>query len=211
MALGGGCEFSMHATGVVAAFETYIGLVEAGVGLLPAGGGLKEIARRTAAESFGHDLYPMLEHYFKKVAMASVAGSAKEAMDWGFLKANTDVVFNEHELLHVAKAKVQFLHQKGHVAPAEEQTIRVGGAPAIANMEMILANMIEGHMISPHDYEIAKRIAIVMSGGYVDADSLVTEQYLLDLERKYFMELIQMPKTLARIEHTLKTGKPLRN
>lgn len=211
MTLGGGCEFSMHATGVVAAFETYIGLVEAGVGLLPAGGGLKEIARRTAAESFGHDLYPMLEHYFKKVAMASVAGSAKEAMDWGFLKANTDVVFNEHELLHVAKAKVNFLHEKGHVAPAEESTIRVGGAPAIANMEMILANMLEGHMISPHDYEIAKRIAIVMSGGYVDADSLVTEQYLLDLERQYFMELIQMPKTLARIEHTLKTGKPLRN
>ena len=211
MALGGGCEFSMSATSVVAAFETYIGLVEAGVGLLPAGGGLKEIARRTANESFGKDLYPMLEHYFKKVAMAAVAGSALEAKQIGFLKPCTDIVFNPHEILHVAKAKVNYLHDKGYAAPANEQNIRVAGEPAIANMEMILANMIEGNMISMHDYEIAKRIAIVMAGGYVDSDSLVTEQYLLDLERKYFMELIQMPKTLARIEHTLTTGKPLRN
>lgn len=211
MALGGGCEFSMSATAVVAAFETYIGLVEAGVGLLPAGGGLKEIARRTAAESFGKDLYPMLEHYFKKVAMAAVAGSASEAKEIGFLKANTEVVMNAKEILHVAKAKVNYLHDRGYVPPANEQKIRVAGEPAIANMEMILSNMIEGNMISEHDYEIAKRIAIVIAGGYVDSDSLVTEQYLLDLERKYFMELIQMPKTLARIEHTLKTGKPLRN
>jgi 3-hydroxyacyl-CoA dehydrogenase len=211
MALGGGCEFSMSCTSVVAAFETYIGLVEAGVGLLPAGGGLKEIARRTAKESFGNDLYPMLEHYFKKVAMAAVAGSALEAKEIGFLKADTEVVFNPHEILCVAKAKVNYLHDRGYVPPANEQNIRVAGEPGIANMEMILANMIEGNMISEHDYEIAKRIAIVMCGGYVDAGSLVNEQYLLDLERKYFMELIQMPKTLARIEHTLKTGKPLRN
>ena len=211
MALGGGCEFSMNATSVVAAFETYIGLVEAGVGLLPAGGGLKEIARRTANESFGKDLYPMLEHYFKSVAMAAVAGSALEAKEIGFLKADTEVVMNAKEILHVAKAKVNYLHDKGYVPPANEQSIRVAGEPAIANMEMMLANMIEGNMISSHDYEIAKRIAIVIAGGYVDSDSLVTEQYLLDLERKYFMELIQMPKTLARIEHTLTTGKPLRN
>lgn len=211
MALGGGCEFSMNATSVVAAFETYIGLVEAGVGLLPAGGGLKEIARRTAKESFGKDLFPMLEHYFKKVAMAAVAGSALEAKEIGFLKADTEVVMNAKEILYVAKAKINYLHDKGYVPPANEQSIRVAGEPAIANMEMMLANMIEGNMISEHDYEIAKRIAIVIAGGYVDSDSLVTEQYLLDLERKYFMELIQMPKTLARIEHTLKTGKPLRN
>jgi len=211
MALGGGCEFSMSCTAVVAAFETYIGLVEAGVGLLPAGGGLKEIARRTAAETFGKDLYPMLEHYFKKVAMAAVAGSALDAKEIGFLKGNTEVVMNPNEILYVAKAKVNYLHEKGYVPPANEQNIRVAGEPAIANMQMILANMKEGNMISEHDYEIAKRIAIVISGGYVDAGSLVTEQYLLDLERKYFMELIQMPKTLARIEHTLTTGKPLRN
>ncbi|MGJ8664176.1 MAG: 3-hydroxyacyl-CoA dehydrogenase/enoyl-CoA hydratase family protein, partial [Marinicella sp.] len=178
MALGGGCEFSMSATSVVAAFETYIGLVEAGVGLLPAGGGLKEIARRTAKESFGKDLYPMLEHYFKKVAMAAVAGSAAEAKEIGFLKADTEVVMNAKEILHVAKAKVNYLHEKGYVAPANEQTIRVAGEPAIANMEMILANMAEGNMVSEHDYQIAKRIAIVIAGGYVDADSLVTEQYL---------------------------------
>ena len=169
MALGGGCEFSMSCTSVVAAFETYIGLVEAGVGLLPAGGGLKEIARRTANESFGKDLYPMLEHYFKKVAMAAVAGSALEAKEIGFLKADTEVVFNPHEILYVAKAKVNYLHDRGYVAPANEQSIRVAGEPGIANMEMILANMIEGNMISEHDYEIAKRIAIVMCGGYVDS------------------------------------------
>lgn len=211
MALGGGCEFSMSCTSVVAAFETYIGLVEAGVGLLPAGGGLKEIARRTAKESFGSDLYPMLEHYFKKVAMAAVAGSALEAKEIGFLRADTEVVFNPHEILYVAKAKVNYLHDRGYVPPANEENIRVAGEPGIANMEMILANMLEGNMVSEHDCEIARRIAIVMCGGYVDADSVVNEQYLLDLERKYFMELIQMPKTLARIEHTLKTGKPLRN
>ncbi|WP_223787895.1 3-hydroxyacyl-CoA dehydrogenase/enoyl-CoA hydratase family protein [Marinicella meishanensis] len=211
MALGGGCEFSMSCTSVVAAFETYIGLVEAGVGLLPAGGGLKEIARRCAQESFGPDLYPMLEHYFKKVAMAAVAGSALEAKEIGFLRADTEVVFNPHEILYVAKAKVNYLHDRGYVPPANEQHIRVAGEPGIANMEMILANMLEGNMVSEHDCEIARRIAIVMCGGYVDAGSLVNEQYLLDLERKYFMELIQMPKTLARIEHTLKTGKPLRN
>ncbi|MCF6300532.1 MAG: 3-hydroxyacyl-CoA dehydrogenase/enoyl-CoA hydratase family protein [Proteobacteria bacterium] len=211
LTLGGGCEFSLNATSVVAAFETYIGLVEAGVGLLPAGGGLKEIARRSAKESFGKDLYPMLDHYFQKVAMASVASSALEAKSWGYFKADTEIVFNPHELLFVAKAKVNYLHEKGYLPPAEEKNIRVAGRAAIANMEMMLTNMIEGRMISEHDYEIAKRIAIVISGGHVDSNSLVTEQYLLDLERKYFMELIQMPKTLQRIEHTLKTGKPLRN
>lgn len=211
MVLGGGCEFSMHASSVVAAFESYIGLVEAGVGLLPAGGGLKEIVRRTAQESFGKDLYPMLEHFFKKVAMAQVAGNATEAKNWGLLKNCTDIVFNANEILYVAKAKVNYLQQKGYTPPAEETTIRVAGSPAIANMEMLLANMLEGHMISPHDYQIGKRIATVLAGGAVDADNLVSEQYLLDLERKYFMELIQMPKTLARIEHTLTTGKPLRN
>ena len=211
MVLGGGCEFSMHADAVVAAFESYIGLVEAGVGLLPAGGGLKEIARRTANDTFGKDLYPMLEHYFKTVAMAKVAGSATEARDIGFLDSQSEVVFNPHEILYVAKAKAKYLADKGYRPPVEDQHIPVAGAPAIANMEMLLANMLEGHMISTHDYAIAKRIAIVLAGGYVEAGSLVSEQYLLDLERHYFIELIQMPKTLQRIEHTLKTGKPLRN
>jgi len=211
MVLGGGCEFSMHADAVVAAFESYIGLVEAGVGLLPAGGGLKEIARRTAKDTFGNDLYPMLEHYFKAVAMAKVSGSAAEAQDIGFLDSHSEVVFNAHEILFVAKAKANYLADKGYRPPVQEQAIKVAGAPAIANMEMLLANMLEGHMISEHDYEIAKRIAIVLAGGYVEAGSQVSEQYLLDLERHYFIELIQMPKTLQRIEHTLKTGKPLRN
>lgn len=211
MVLGGGCEFSMHADAVVAAFESYIGLVEAGVGLLPAGGGLKEIARRTANDTFGKDLYPMLEHYFKTVAMAKVAGSATEARDIGFLDSQSEVVFNPHEILYVAKVKAKYLADKGYRPPVEDQHIPVAGAPAIANMEMLLANMLEGHMISTHDYAIAKRIAIVLAGGYVEAGSLVSEQYLLDLERHYFIELIQMPKTLQRIEHTLKTGKPLRN
>ncbi len=211
MALGGGCEFSMNATSVVAAFESYIGLVEAGVGLLPAGGGLKEIARRTSEDFETGDLYPQIEHFFKLVAMAQVAGSALEAKKWKLLKPCTDIVFNSHEVLYVAKEKVKWLHAKGYRAPAEDHNIRVCGQAGIANMKMILANMMAGRMMSPHDYEIAVRIATVIAGGDVDSNSLVSEQYLLVLERKLFIELIQMPKTLARIEHTLKTGKPLRN
>lgn len=211
MTLGGGCEFSMNASSVVTAFESYIGLVEAGVGLLPAGGGLKEIARRVSESHETGDLYPDIEHFFKLVAMAQVAGSGLEAQKWKLLKPCTDVVFNSYEVLHVAKEKAKWLYTKGYRPPAEDQNIRVVGQAGIANMKMILANMMAGHMMSPHDYEIAVRIATVISGGDVDSNSLVTEQYLLDLERKLFIELIQMPKTLARIEHTLKTGKPLRN
>ncbi len=211
MTLGGGCEFSMNATSVVTAFESYIGLVEAGVGLLPAGGGLKEIARRTSEDFETGDLYPQIEHFFKLVAMAQVASSGLEAKKWKLLKPCTDVVFNTHEVLHVAKEKINWLHAKGYRAPAQDQNIRVCGQAGIANMKMILANMLAGRMMSPHDYEIAVRIATVIAGGDVDSNSRVSEQYLLDLERKLFMQLIQMPKTLARIEHTLKTGKPLRN
>ncbi|MBL4659454.1 MAG: 3-hydroxyacyl-CoA dehydrogenase/enoyl-CoA hydratase family protein [Alcanivoracaceae bacterium] len=211
LTLGGGCEFSMNATSVVAAFESYIGLVEAGVGLLPAGGGLKEIARRTSEDFETGDLYPQIEHFFKLVAMAQVAGSAREAKEWKIIKPCTDIVFNTHEVLHVAKEKIKWLSAKGYRAPVEDQNIRVVGNAGIANMKMILANMMAGRMMSEHDYEIAVRIATVIAGGDVDSNSLVNEQYLLDLERKLFIELIQMPKTLARIEHTLKTGKPLRN
>jgi 3-hydroxyacyl-CoA dehydrogenase len=211
LTLGGGCEFSMNATSVVAAFESWIGLVEAGVGLLPAGGGLKEIARRTSEDFATGDLYPQIEHFFKLVAMAQVAGSALEAKNWKLIKPCTDIVFNTHEVLHVAKEKVRWLSAKGYRAPVEDQNIRVVGQAGIANMKMILANMMAGRMMSEHDYEIAVRIATVIAGGDVDSNSLVNEQYLLDLERKLFIELIQMPKTLARIEHTLKTGKPLRN
>ncbi|MCF6288215.1 MAG: 3-hydroxyacyl-CoA dehydrogenase/enoyl-CoA hydratase family protein [Proteobacteria bacterium] len=211
MALGGGCEFSMNASSVVTAFESYIGLVEAGVGLLPAGGGLKEIVRRTSKDFATGDLYPQIEHFFKLVAMAQVAGSGLEAKNWKLLKPCSDIVFNTHEVLYVAKEKINWLAAKGYRPPAEDTQIRVVGQAGIANMKMILANMMAGHMMSPHDYEIAVRIATVLAGGDVDSNSLVTEQYLLDLERKLFIELIQTPKTLARIEHTLKTGKPLRN
>ncbi len=211
LTLGGGCEFSMNATSVVASFESYIGLVEAGVGLLPAGGGLKEIARRTSEDFETGDLYPQIEHFFKLVAMAQVSSSGLEAKNWKLIKPCTDIVFNTHEVLHVAKEKIKWLHAKGYRPPVEDHTIRVVGQAGIANMKMILANMMAGHMMSPHDYEIAVRIATVIAGGDVDSDSIVSEQYLLDLERKLFIELIQMPKTLARIEHTLKTGKPLRN
>ena len=211
LTLGGGCEFSMNASSVVAAFESYIGLVEAGVGLLPAGGGLKEIARRTSEDFETGDLYPQIEHFFKLVAMAQVAGSALEAKHWNLLKPCTDIVFNKYETLYVAKQKIKWLASKGYRAPVEDQNIRVVGQAGIANMKMILANMMAGNMMSQHDYEIAVRIATVIAGGDVDSNSLVNEQYLLDLERKLFIELIQMPKTLARIEHTLKTGKPLRN
>lgn len=211
MTLGGGCEFCMHASGVVAAFETYIGLVEAGVGLLPAGGGLKEITRKVAKNSFTSDIYPLLEGYFKKVAMASVAGNAIEAKSWGLLKRNTDVVFHSNEILYVAKQKLLYMYYKGYRPPAPENHITVSGKPAIANLRTLLANLLEGHMISEHDYIVADRTAQVICGGMIDAKTTVSEQYLLDMERHHFMRLIQMPKTLERIKHTLKTGKPLRN
>ena len=211
LALGGGCEFTMHCDRVVAALETYIGLVEVGVGLLPAGGGLKEIARRLSALPENVDPFPFLQRWFETVAMGKVAGSALEAIDMGFLGPCSKVVFHPHEVLHVARQQGLFLAEAGYTPPLPDRNIRVAGKTGIANLKLVLVNMLEGHFISEHDFEIGSRIAEVICGGDVEPGERVDETWLLDLERKHFVELAQMPKTQERIAHMLKTGKPLRN
>lgn len=212
LALGGGCEFQMHSAKTVASLESYIGLVEAGVGLLPAGGGLKEIAVRAsqAAGSSG-DIFAELKKSFETVAMAKVSNSAVNAKELGLMRAGDKVVFNAFELLHIAKAEAIALAEGGYRPPLPARNIRVAGDVGIATFKMMLVNMLEGYFVSPYDYEIAERIATVVCGGKLDRNAVVDEQWLLDLERKHFVELAQQEKTQARIAHMLSTGKPLRN
>ena len=212
MALGGGCEFQMHTARTVFALESYIGLVEAGVGLLPAGGGLKEIAVRVAqAAGPGGDVFGGLKPYFETIAMGKVSGSAFEAKELGLGRADDMVVFNAHELLHVARAQARALAESGYRPPLPARAIPVAGKVGISTFKMMLVNMLEGRFISEHDYEVSTRIATVLCGGEVEKGSLVDEDWLLRLEREHFIALAQMPKTQERIAHMLKTGKPLRN
>ena len=211
MALGGGCEFVMHSQRVVAALESYVGLVEVGVGLLPAGGGLKELAQRANAWAKGGDAFPELGRLFRQVAMAEVSRSAEHARELGYLRPSDVVVFHPAELLHVAKAQARAMAESGHRPPLAPARIPVAGSTGIATLKMMLVNMKEGGFISEHDYEIGSRIATVICGGEVEPGSLVDEKWLLDLERHHFLELAKMEKTQARIGHMLKTGKPLRN
>lgn len=212
LALGGGCEFQMHSARTVASLESYIGLVEAGVGLLPAGGGLKEIAvRASQAAGPGGDVFAELKRTFETVAMAKVSASAVEAKELGLMRANDLVVFNAYEQLHIAKQQVLALAESGYRPPLPARRIQVAGDVGIATFKMLLVNMLEGRFISEYDYEIATRIATVLCGGEVDRGALVDEEWLLALERKHFVELAQQEKTQARIAHMLKTGKPLRN
>ncbi|MGS1079325.1 3-hydroxyacyl-CoA dehydrogenase/enoyl-CoA hydratase family protein [Pseudoxanthomonas beigongshangi] len=212
LALGGGCEFQMHSARTVASLESYIGLVEAGVGLLPAGGGLKEIAvRASQAAGPGGDVFAELKRTFETVAMAKVSASAVEAKELGLMRANDLVVFNAYEQLHIAKQQALALAESGYRPPLPARRIQVAGDVGIATFKMLLVNMLEGRFISEYDYEIATRIATVLCGGEVDRGALVDEEWLLALERKHFVELAQQEKTQARIAHMLKTGKPLRN
>ncbi|MFC4727506.1 3-hydroxyacyl-CoA dehydrogenase/enoyl-CoA hydratase family protein [Coralloluteibacterium thermophilus] len=212
LALGGGCEFQMHAARTVLAMESYVGLVEAGVGLLPAGGGLKEIAVRAAAKAGpGGDVFDALKPWFETVAMAKVSGSAREAQALGLARPDDVVVMNAHELLHVAKGQARALADAGYRPPLPARQIPVAGDVGIATFKAQLVNMLEGRFISQHDFEIASRIATVMCGGDVDRGALVDEDWLIHLERRHFVELAQMARTQERIQHTLTTGKPLRN
>ena len=212
LALGGGCEFQMHAARTVLSLESYLGLVEAGVGLLPAGGGLKEIAvRASAAAGPGGDVFAQLKPYFEAVAMGKVSASALEAKELKLARENDVVVFNQYELLHVAKAQARALSESGYRPALPARQVQVAGDVGIATFKMMLVNMLEGRFISEHDYEVSSRIATVLCGGEVDRGSLVDEEWLLKLEREHFVALAQMPKTQERILHTLKTGKPLRN
>ena len=210
LALGGGCEFQMHSARTVAALESYIGLVEAGVGLLPAGGGLHELAVR-AAQANPTDPFEALKKIFETIAMAKVSGSALEAKQSGLLRDSDVVVFNAYELLYVAKQVAISLAESGWRAPLYARTIPVAGDVGTATFRASLANLQAGYFASEHDVEIATRIADTLCGGAIERGSLVDEEWLLDLERKHFVELAQTEKTQARIAHTMTTGKPLRN
>ena len=212
LALGGGCEFQMHSARTVLALESYIGLVEAGVGLLPAGGGLKEIATRAGlAAGPGGDVFANLKPYFETVAMGKVSGSALEAKELKLARENDVVVFNTYELLHVARQQARAMAESGYRPALPPRQIPVAGDVGIATFKMMLVNMLDGRYISEHDQEVATRIATVLCGGNVDRGSLVDEQWLLKLEREHFVALAQMPKTQERIAYMLKNGKPLRN
>ncbi|MDO9600693.1 MAG: 3-hydroxyacyl-CoA dehydrogenase/enoyl-CoA hydratase family protein [Rhodocyclaceae bacterium] len=215
MALGGGCEFLMHADKRVMALESYIGLVEAGVGLIPAGGGCKEFAVRAAEwaaqSATPGEVFNFLQPAFMTIAMAKVAKSALEAIDFGFAKPTDTILFNAHELLHVAIGEARALADAGYAPPLMARGIPVAGKTGIATFEMMLVNMKEGGMISAHDYKVAKSAAIALCGGEVETGSLVDEEWLITTERRYFVELLKTPETQARIKHMLETGKPLRN
>jgi 3-hydroxyacyl-CoA dehydrogenase len=211
LALGGGCEFSIHCSRIVATLESYIGLVEVGVGLLPAGGGCKELAQRAANEAKGGDIFPFLRRYFQQVAMGEVAKSAELAREMGYLRSTDRIVLNRFELLHIAKQEALALNATDYRPPMRQRQIPVAGRVGIATFKASMINMLEGGFISEHDYNIGCRVAETMCGGYVDAGSLVDEDWLLDLERRNFMELLATDKTQARIEYMLKNGKPLRN
>ena len=211
MALGGGCEFVMHSSRVVAHIESYIGLVEVGVGLLPAGAGCKELALRTAQNAIGADLMPALQKAFKHIAMGEVSKSAENAREMGYLRDTDTVLFNKDELLFVALQQASALAASGYRPPLPAAPFPVAGYTGVATLKMMLINMKEGGFISEHDYEISSRVAEVLCGGMVEPGSLVDEKWMLDLERKHFVALAKMPKTQERIAFMLKNGKPLRN
>ncbi len=215
MALGGGCEFVMHAGKRVMALESYVGLVEAGVGLIPAGGGCKEFAVRAAdwaaQSNVPNEVFNYLQNAFMTIAMAKVAKSAVEAVDYGFAKPADTILFNANELLFVAIREARAMAEAGYAPPPKARAIPVAGKNGIATFEMMLVNMKEGGMISAHDYKVAKYAAIALCGGEVETGSLVDEEWLITVERRLFVELLKTPETQARIKHMLDTGKPLRN
>ncbi|BCL75500.1 3-hydroxyacyl-CoA dehydrogenase [Jeongeupia sp. HS-3] len=210
-AFGGGCEFLMHCSRVVAAVETYIGLVEVGVGLLPAGGGCKEFALRAAREAKGGDILAVLKDYYLAMAMAKVGTSAEEGQQIGYLKESDIVLFNSNELLFVAQAQVRALAATGYRAPVKPKAFPVAGRSGAATIQGQLINMLEGGFISKYDYYIGCQIADVVTGGDVEAGTLVNEEWILKLERERFMGLLKKGKTQERIMYMLENNKPLRN
>ncbi|WP_394757702.1 3-hydroxyacyl-CoA dehydrogenase/enoyl-CoA hydratase family protein [Rhodoferax sp.] len=213
LALGGGCELAAYSAKRVVAMESYIGLVEVGVGLVPGGGGLTYIARRAAenaAASTGKDLLPFLTEGFIAAAMAKVGTSALESRKLGYVLESDVVVPHKDELLYVAINEAKAMFNSGYRAP-HKRLFAVAGRSGVATMKGSLVNMRDGGFISAHDFHIASLIANVVCGGDVDAGSLVSEEYLMTLERQAFCSLLTHPKTQERIMGMMSTGKPVRN
>ena len=213
LSLGGACELSLHADKVVAAAETYMGLVEFGVGVIPGGGGSKEMALR-ASDTFrkGDVELNVLQDYFLTIGMAKVSTSAYEAYDLGLLQKGKDViVVNKDRQIATAKAQAKLMADSGYTKPIKRNDVKVLGKQALGMFLVGTDAMEDSNYISEHDQKIANKLAYVMAGGDLSEPTLVSEQYLLDLEREAFLSLCTERKTLERIQHMLKTGKPLRN
>ncbi len=215
MALGGGCEISLHADKIVAAAETYMGLVEFGVGVIPGGGGSKEMALR-ASDTFrkGDVQLNTLQEYFLTIGMAKVSTSAYEAFDLGLMQQGKDVVVVNKDrqiATATAKAHAKLMADAGYTQPVHRNDVLVLGKQALGMFLVGTDAMKDSHYISEHDMKIANKLAYVMAGGDLSEPTLVSEQYLLDLEREAFLSLCTERKTLERIQHMLTKGKPLRN
>ena len=213
MTLGGGCEMTMHADRVVAAAESYIGLVEFGVGIIPGGGGSKEMALRASDLFHKNDVeLNVLQEYFLAVAMAKVSTSAYEAFDIGVLQKGKDiVVVNKDRQIAVAKQVALQMAEQGYTQPIRRTDVKVLGKQALGMFLVGIDQMVAGKYISEHDQKIANKLAYVMAGGDLSEPTLVSEQYLLDIEREAFLSLCTERKTLERIQFMLTKGKPLRN
>ncbi len=213
LALGGGCEIAVYSAKRVAAMESYVGLVEVGVGLVPGAGGLTYIARR-AAENAGastnKDLLPFLTEGFTAAAMAKVGSSAIESRQLGYLRSSDVIVPNKDELLYVAIAQARAMFSSGY-RPPHRRPFAVAGRNGLATIKGSLVNMRDGGFISQHDFYIGSLIANVVCGGDVDAGTLVTEEYLMALERQAFCSLLGNSRTQERIMGMMATGKPVRN
>jgi 3-hydroxyacyl-CoA dehydrogenase len=220
MCLGGGVEISMHAAGRQAHAELYMGLVETGVGLIPGGGGCKETVLRSIeagssirpdARGEGVEIFEALKKNFETIAMAKVSTSAPEARGFGFLRPSDAITMNRERLITDAKHKARDFADGGYSAPLPRNDIPAPGESALATLKLAVWTMLEGQYISDHDAKIANWVAYALCGGKVTPGTLVSEQYLLDLEREAFLSLCGEKKTQERIAFTLKTGKPLRN
>lgn len=213
LALGGGCEICLHADKVIAAAETYTGLVEVGIGVIPGGGGTKEFVLRAADEMHpGEPETITLQNRFLNIATAKVATSAHEAFDLGIYRKGTDeVCININRRIAEAKKAVIALYEDGYTMPVQRNDIKVLGRAGLGAMLAGINGMHRGKYATDHDVVVAKKLAYVMCGGDLSEQSLVSEQYLLDLEREAFLSLTAEKKTLERIQSILKSGKPLRN
>ncbi|VCU70000.1 putative 3-hydroxyacyl-CoA dehydrogenase [Pigmentiphaga humi] len=213
MALGGGCELSVYCTRRVAHFESYLGLVEVGVGLIPGGGGLTYLARRAAQEHAAAPdtaLLQFLKKYALQAATAQVSKSAIEARRMGYLREDDPIVFNVHEVLYTAIREARALADRGWRAPWKE-TFAVAGSEGIATLTSQLVNMRDGGFISEYDFHLGRKVAEILCGGNIEAGSRVDEQWIMALERRVFMELLAEPKTQERLTGMMQTGKPIRN
>ena len=220
MCLGGGTEISLHAAARQPHAELYMGLVETGVGLIPGGGGCKEMTIKSVeaaasirpdARGEGVEIFEALKKNFETIAMAKVSASAAEARGLGFLKASDNVTMNRERLLTDAKLRARALADAGYAPPVPRMDIAAPGENALATLKLAVWTMHEGQYISDHDAKVANWVAYALCGGKVTPGTLVSEQYLLDLEREAFLSLCGEKKTQERIAFTLKTGKPLRN